>query len=141
MAVKTVLKYVLLVLVALMALSSLIETVVWSINIPVNQGKNGKSAMKSAGLLLGSLTGLALDVIGLYGIFNEHFICSLIFSVVSVLSLIGMIFLSLIVFQEVYMVYVILGVAVLTAMMVSYTIMIREKTPVEGSIAYTKNLA
>ena len=138
MAVKTVLKYVLLVLVALMALSSLIETVVWSINIPVNQGKNGKSAMKSAGLLLGSLTGLALDVIGLYGIFNEHFICSLIFSVVSVLSLIGMIFLSLIVFQEVYMVYVILGVAVLTAMMVSYTIMIREKTPVEGSIAYTK---
>ena len=151
MTVKTVIKYVLLVLVAFLAVLYVISAVM-SINNMVSQGMNGNSV----GLFLFSLTALVLHVLGLYGIFKERFTSSVVFSVVLVLCLIGTIFLSVINTpsvstqentQKVFMVYVIsvlmivLPFAIFTAMMISYTIMIRKKTPVEGSIAYTKNIA
>ena len=134
MVVKTVLKYVLLVFVTLMTSMDVFQL--------LSLGNVAKSMDgESAGFfLLLSMASLTFHGIGLYGIANEHFISSLIFSVVSVLGLIGMISMSLFVVQEVFMVYISLVVAIFTAMMVSYTIMIREKTPVEGNIAYTKNI-
>ena len=136
MAVNMIFKRVLFAFVALQALSSLKQTM--SI---ITNGVTQDMYDNPACLLLASLTHLILDVIGLYGISEEHFISCLIFCVGCVFTLIVAIFLSLFVIQKVFMVYAILVLSIVPSMMIPYTIMIRKKTPVEGSIAFTKNLA
>ena len=156
MAVKTVLKYVLLVLAALLVLSFLMETMLSvMIMVDVTDGI-------SAGIFLFSLAALAFHVLGLYGIFNEHFTSSVIFSVVLVLCFIATVLFPsspvIFIFMPEILIFLIASLsvshlkmfaslnvfhvksfmffkmAIFTAMMVSYTIMIRKKTPVEERI-------
>ena len=162
-----VLKYVLLVLVALIALSFLAETVIYMmfiIYMSVRSSMYDKSVsfLLFFYLLVGifrifvSLPFLSLYVLGWYPIFKEHFLFSVTFSFGLVLYFITTVFCwdssaaffqlafnsfselfitpQPLIFAQIVMFLRVAGVTVLPVMMVPYTIMIRKKTPVEGSI-------
>ena len=166
MAVKMVLKYVLLVLVALIALSFLAETVIYMVIIymSVRSSMDDKSVYLPMFLqflvaILRNfvpLSFLSMYVLGWYAIFKEHFLFSVTFSLVlcfiatvsywySSAVFFELVFNSFsgalkfiapqpLIFGQIIMFLRVAGVTVLPAMILFYTIMIRKKTPVEGSI-------
>lgn len=87
------------------------------------------------------LTFLVFQAIGSYGIYKQHLITSTIFSTFSVLIVIGVTLVSLYSFQQVYMIYVILALAVFAALMIAFTVMIREKNPFEDKVVLLKDYA